>query len=93
MSVVLALRRRNDLSNSHGPAVEKIFVLVLSSVFPMKMQTLGGEGRFSLCTWDSLMLSPSVVLKRDSVSEKAIESFTAPFLLNRKLHFAKSKHM
>lgn len=39
------------------------------------------------------MLSKSIVCRRDFMSEKAIESFTALFLSNRKLHLAKSKHM
>lgn len=93
MSVFHTLRRRNVLNNPHGPTVEKIFVLVLLSAFSIKTWTLWGEGRSPLCTFDSFMLNKSVVLRRDCMSKKAIESFTAPFLSNRKLHFAKSKQM
>jgi hypothetical protein len=42
---------------------------------------------------DSLMLSKSIVFRRAIMLKKAIESFTAPFLSNRKLHLVKSKQM
>lgn len=46
-----------------------------------------------MCAFDSFMLSKSIVFRRDIMFEKDIESFTAPFLSNRKLHLVESKQM